>query len=202
MSSESSLKHTTAFCLSIVAHQIPFQRDYLASPSRRLPLFDSSFVPDPDSADPHQMRKQKGIFHYSNVSWILFNTLQQGHFCNVSFRTSGCCWYRNLRQVAHHCDNAIKCTTWILSVTMGSNCKTNVLPIIQTFPVDLLVEISLLSVSARLPLIIHVSAEPPTSWCRVCKSWREVALGLSRLWTAICGDINVIPDGFGEIKSL
>ena len=31
-------------------------------------LFDSSSNPNPNSAVPHQTSKQKGIFHYSNVS--------------------------------------------------------------------------------------------------------------------------------------
>ena len=47
-----------------------------ASPPRRLALFDSSFIPDPDSAVPHQTSKQKGIFHYSNAPWTLLNMLQ------------------------------------------------------------------------------------------------------------------------------
>ena len=85
---------------------------------------------------------------------------------------------------------------------MGPNSKTNVFPLIQTFPVDLLVEIFLLSVSARLPPAIHVSAEPPTSLCRVCRSWQEVALGLPRLWTAICVDMNALPEGSEENKWL
>ena len=69
---------------------------------------------------------------------------------------------------------------------MGSNRKSQCPPIIQTFPVDLLAEkMFLLSVSARLPPIIHLSAEPPMSLCHVCRSWRGVALVLPRLWTAI-----------------
>ena len=84
----------------------------------------------------------------------------------------------------------------------GIQQQTNVLPIIQTFPVDLLAEIFLLSRSARLPPVIHLSREPPMSLSRVCRSWREVALGLSRLWTAICVDMNALPEGSGENNSL
>ena len=69
---------------------------------------------------------------------------------------------------------------------MGSNRKNKCPLIIQTFPVDLLAEkIFLLSVSARLPLLIYLSAEPPMSLYHVCRGWRGAALVLPRLWTAI-----------------
>ena len=37
---------------------------------------------------------------------------------------------------------------------------------------------------------------------RVCRSRREAALGLSRLWTAIYVDMNALPEGSGENNSL
>ena len=82
---------------------------------------------------------------------------------------------------------------------MGSNSKTNVLPIIQMFPVDRLAEIFLLSVSARLPPLIHLSAEPPVS----------AEFGEGSLLSFIdCGlqylsrlDMKAFPEGFGENNS-
>ena len=50
--------------------------------------------------------------------------------------------------------------------------------------------------------MIHVSTEPPTSLCRVCRTWREVALNLPRLWTALSVDMDDLAVGAEEQKSL
>lgn len=87
---------------------------------------------------------------------------------------------------------------------MESNIENHVLslPVIQRLPVELLAEIFLLCISTRSPPMIHVSTEPPTSLCRVCRTWREVALNLPRLWTALSVDMDALAVGAEENKSL
>ena len=86
----------------------------------------------------------------------------------------------------------------------GSNNENHVLslPPIQRLPVELLAEIFLLCTSTRSPPMIHVSTEPPTSLSRVCRTWREVALNLPRLWTALSVDMDDLAVGAEEKKSL
>lgn len=87
---------------------------------------------------------------------------------------------------------------------MEANGENHVLslPLIQRLPVELLAEIFLLCISTRSPPMIHISTEPPTSLCRVCRTWREVALNLPRLWTALSVDMDDLAVGAEEYKSL
>jgi hypothetical protein len=86
---------------------------------------------------------------------------------------------------------------------MESNSENYVLspPLIQRIPVELLAEIFLLCISTRSPPMVHAT-EPPTSLCRVCRTWREVALNLPRLWTALSVDMDALAAGAAENKSI